>query len=29
MTKIPLLNDKNNLTQEWKKIFLKFLSEIF
>jgi len=28
MTKIPL-NDENNLTQKWKKLFLKLLSEIF
>jgi len=29
MTKIPLLNDENNLTQKWEKLFLKLLSEIF
>jgi len=24
-----LLNDENNLTQKWEKLFLKVLSEIF
>jgi len=29
MIKIPLINDENNLTQKWEKLFLKLLSEIF
>jgi len=29
MTKIPLLNEENNLTQKWEKLFLKLLFEIF
>jgi len=29
MTKISLINNENNLTQKWEKLFLKVLFEIF